>query len=190
MELSTKRHSLSHIIAQAVQRDISVHTKLGIGPAIDTGAYYDFLFPQGIEVNEESLKTLQKTMEKILKEGQDFCLISTTEKQSESILKLTEQSYKMELRQEFLDRGDQVTFYVNTIKAVAKDALLKDCNPEYIKECEIITDYLRSQFPEYADKFVTFIDMCAGPHVEYMKELDGKSFKLEKLAGAYILQQE
>lgn len=185
MELSTKRHSLAHVIAQAVQRELSVHSKLGIGPAIDTGAYYDFLFPSSLEINDESLKVIQKTMEKILKEGQDFCLIQTDEKQSESILKLTEQEYKMELRAEFLARGDQVTFYANTIKAAAKDALLKDCNPEYIKECEIITDYLRAQFPEYEDKFVTFIDMCAGPHVESTKELDGKSFKLEKLAGAY-----
>lgn len=98
-------------------------------------------------MNDETLKTLQATMTKILKEGQDFCLIACDEKQSESILKLTEQEYKMELRAEFLARGDKVTFYANTIKAAAKDALLKDCNPEYIKECEIITDYLRSQYP-------------------------------------------
>ncbi|MEI8008961.1 MAG: hypothetical protein WCI00_06310 [bacterium] len=40
------RHSLSHVLAQAVQRALDPLAKLGIGPAIETGFYYDFIFSE------------------------------------------------------------------------------------------------------------------------------------------------
>ena len=43
------RHSLAHVLAQAVLRSIDPNAKLGIGPAIDTGFYYDFIFSDGVE---------------------------------------------------------------------------------------------------------------------------------------------
>ena len=67
--LSKIRHSLAHVLAQAVQR-LYPDTQIAIGPPIDTGAYYDFLFQKPI--SEEDLPKIEAEMKKILKEGQTF----------------------------------------------------------------------------------------------------------------------
>lgn len=183
--LATRRHSLAHVMAQAVQREIDMHVKLGIGPAIEHGAYYDFVFPGEHELTEDKLKQLHKTMQTIIKENQPFDLIQTNDQQSEALLKLTEQDYKLEMRQEFLEANEAITFYINTIPLAAKDKILSSVDPEYLKEYEIITDYIHHHFSGFEDRFVTFIDMCAGPHVETTSQIDKKSFALDKIAGAY-----
>ncbi|USN55265.1 MAG: hypothetical protein H6765_01325 [Candidatus Peribacteria bacterium] len=184
-ELSTQRHSLAHVLAQAIQREIDMHVQLGIGPAIDEGFYYDIVFPQTREFSDEQLKVVEKQMEKIIKENQPFFLLQTTTDQSEAILKLTEQTYKLQMRQEFLDAGKDITFYINTVPLAAKDKMLQGIDAEYLREYGIITDYIHTHYPEHQDKFVTFIDMCAGPHVASTKYLAAKAFKLDKIAGAY-----
>lgn len=68
MELGIPRHSLAHILAQAVQRSLDPTVQLGTGPAVDNGFYYDMLFSEGVEFGEEQMKPLQKTMEGIVKE--------------------------------------------------------------------------------------------------------------------------
>ena len=96
------------------------------------------------------------------------------------------QQYKEEMRSEFAAAGEEITFYANTIVEGAKDALLKGIDPSYREYYEKVTAYLQEKFPEkFAGKFITFLDMCEGPHVENTKELDTKAFKLDKLAGAY-----
>ena len=72
MELSLvkPRHSLAHLLAQAIQRTIDPAVQLGTGPAVDNGFYYDMLFSEGVAFGEEQIKPLQKTMEGIVKEGQ------------------------------------------------------------------------------------------------------------------------
>ncbi len=66
--LYPRRHSLAHILAQAVQRSIDPTIQLGTGPAIENGFYYDMLFSEEVEFGETELKPLQKTMEGIVKE--------------------------------------------------------------------------------------------------------------------------
>ena len=63
------RHSLAHILAQAMQT-YRPGTKLGFGPATDDGFYYDFILPEPI--GEEDLPKIQKVMEGIVKERQPF----------------------------------------------------------------------------------------------------------------------
>lgn len=63
MELSHARHSLAHILAQAVQRSLDPTVQLGTGPAVDNGFYYDMLFSEGVAFGEDNIKPLQKTME-------------------------------------------------------------------------------------------------------------------------------
>jgi threonyl-tRNA synthetase len=70
--LYNHRHSLAHVLAQAIQRSLDPKVQLGTGPAIDNGMYYDMLFTNGIEFGESDLKPLQKIMEGIVKEGQGF----------------------------------------------------------------------------------------------------------------------
>ena len=54
-----------------------------------------------------------------------------------------------------------ITFYVNTIRAEAKDNLLRDIDPKYIAYYEHVTTYLQKEYPDlFTGKFVTFLDMC------------------------------
>lgn len=63
------RHSCAHVLAQAVQKEFP-GTKLGIGPAIDNGFYYDFQVAEPF--TPEDLNKLEKTMKRIIKSGQKF----------------------------------------------------------------------------------------------------------------------
>jgi len=70
VELSTKRHSLSHIMAQAVKQNFS-DVKIATGPDTTDGFYYDFDFGETVLV-EKDLKKIEKTMKKIVSQGQNF----------------------------------------------------------------------------------------------------------------------
>ena len=65
-ELKTLRHSASHIMAQAVKR-LFPNVKLAIGPAIDTGFYYDF--DTETPFSPEDLEKIEAEMKKITKEN-------------------------------------------------------------------------------------------------------------------------
>jgi len=68
MELYAQRHSLAHVLAQAVQRSVDPAVQLGTGPAVENGFYYDMLFSEGVAFGEEQIKPLQKIMEGVVKE--------------------------------------------------------------------------------------------------------------------------
>lgn len=185
------RHSLSHILAQAVQRTIDPSVKLGIGPAIDSGFYYDFIFSEGVEFKEDNLKELNKMMTKIVKESQLFHRIDLKYEQAKEIITMLGAEFKIELIDEFKAEGEtNFSYYINTIPLSAKDNLLKGSTPEYLKKYEDINTYIRELWIIHSDfwiesKFITFIDMCEGPHVENTKEINVDAFKLDKIAGAY-----
>ena len=190
-EILKPRHSLSHILAQAVQRSVDPIAKLGIGPAIDTGFYYDFIFSDGVEFKEEHLKELNKMMVKIVKESQLFHRIDLNYTQAKEMIDMLGEGFKLELLDEFKAAGETVfSYYINTIPLTAKDNLLKWSKEEYITKYEKINDYMRSlnllpsTFNLERD-FITFIDMCEGPHVDTTKEINPDAFKLDKIAGAY-----
>ncbi|EKD24752.1 MAG: hypothetical protein ACD_80C00166G0013 [uncultured bacterium (gcode 4)] len=178
------RHSLSHILAQAVQRSVDPIAKLGIGPAIDIGFYYDFIFSEGVEFKEENLKDLNKMMTKIVKENQVFHRVDLNYDEAKEIITMLGAEFKIELIDEFKAEGETVfSYYINTIPTAAKDNILRGSKLEYIKKYEDITEYLKKF--NLGDVFVTFIDMCEGPHVENTKEINADAFKLDKIAGAY-----
>ncbi len=106
------RHSLAHVLAQAMQR-YRPGTKLGFGPAISDGFYYDFLLPEPI--TDEDLKPIEKIMIEIIKEGQEF----SSEELSvpDAVKKIEEmgEPYKAEYAQELADKhgNETLTFYSN-----------------------------------------------------------------------------
>ncbi len=185
--LYRQRHSLAHILAQAVQRTQQANVEVGIGPAIDNGAYYDFLFAEGHEVKEENLKEIQNMMQKIIKENQEIIKIEANDATAKELINhIMKQQYKEEMRAEFASQWEIITFYLNTIREEAKENLLRDISPEYLAYYEQVNEYLHAKYPNELDgKFVVFVDMCEGPHVDNSKEIDPKSFKLAKIAGAY-----
>jgi threonyl-tRNA synthetase len=107
LKLEKMRHSASHILAQAVLK-LYPDTKLGIGPAIENGFYYDFDFSEPIE--EEDLPKIEKEMKKIVKEALPFNQIKMSKEEALEYLNKTDQVYKLELLEE-LD-GDEYSFFV------------------------------------------------------------------------------
>jgi threonyl-tRNA synthetase len=107
LKLEKMRHSASHVLAQAVLK-LYPDTKLGIGPAIENGFYYDFDFTEPIE--EEDLKKIEREMKKIIKQNLPFKQVMMSAKEAEEYLKKTDQIYKLELLKEL--EGDKFSFYI------------------------------------------------------------------------------
>src|SRR5699024_8058456 len=90
--LAILRHSAAHVLAQAVQQ-VRSDARLGIGPPITDGFYYDF--DVQTPFTPEDLKDLEKAMNRIIKEGQTFVRRVVTEEQAR--VELAEEPYKLEL---------------------------------------------------------------------------------------------
>lgn len=90
--LAVLRHSCAHVLAQAVQQTFA-QTRLGIGPPITDGFYYDF-DPQS-PFTPEDLEKIESAMRKIIKDGQRFKRRVTTEK--DALIELAHEPYKCEL---------------------------------------------------------------------------------------------
>ncbi|MFC4225523.1 threonine--tRNA ligase, partial [Lysinibacter cavernae] len=90
--LNILRHSAAHVLAQAVQQ-VNPEAKLGIGPPVTDGFYYDFDVAENF--TPEDLKVLQKTMDRIIRQGQRFVrrVVSDDEARAE----LANEPYKLEL---------------------------------------------------------------------------------------------
>ena len=109
------RHSLAHILAQAVL-EVRPAAKLGFGPPIENGFYYDFDF--GDEpLGEKDLKDLQKRMMKIIKQKQQFEESTMGIDEAVEFLSNNDQSYKVEYARELVDTGKaengQIGFWKN-----------------------------------------------------------------------------
>ncbi len=102
------RHSCSHILAQAVL-EMFPEAKLGIGPAIKNGFYYDFDLPRTLI--PEDLQILEKKMKKILKQNFPFKKEIVDQEKAIAFMKKIKQPYKVELLKELGEK--KVTFYRN-----------------------------------------------------------------------------
>ncbi|WP_022885170.1 threonine--tRNA ligase [Glaciibacter superstes] len=90
--LNILRHSAAHVLAQAVQ-SVNPEAKLGIGPPITDGFYYDFDVEEPF--TPEDLKALQKAMDRIIRSGQRFVRRVVTDDEARS--ELANEPYKLEL---------------------------------------------------------------------------------------------
>lgn len=88
------RHSASHILAHAVKR-LYPNVKLGIGPAIENGFYYDFEFEEPISADD--LKTIEKEMKKIIKEKKPIQRREMGREEAIKLFKEKGENYKLEL---------------------------------------------------------------------------------------------
>jgi threonyl-tRNA synthetase len=104
--IETIRHSLSHILAAAVLEMFS-EAKLGIGPAIDTGFYYDFDLPRTLI--PEDLPILEDKMKKIIKSDGKFEQYNEPKNEAIKFLETAKQPYKVELVEEL--ESEKVSFY-------------------------------------------------------------------------------
>lgn len=109
------RHSLAHILAQAVLQ-IRPDARMGFGPPVENGFYYDFDFGDK-PITESDLKDIQKGMIKIINQKQEFNETFKSLDEAEVLLAETDQSYKIEYAKELVDSGKaengQLGFFVN-----------------------------------------------------------------------------
>ena len=152
--LAVLRHSTAHVLAQAVQ-EVFVDTKLGIGPPITDGFYYDF-DPQK-PFNPDDLEKLESAMRKIIKSGQRFKRRVTTEK--DALAELAHEPYKCELiGLKASGADDESSVEVGAGELTIYDNLGRDGQP-------------------------VWSDLCRGPHLPSTKHIP--AFKLMRTAAAY-----
>ncbi|MFC1568083.1 threonine--tRNA ligase [Candidatus Margulisiibacteriota bacterium] len=108
IDLETLRHSASHIMAQAVI-ELFPGVKLGIGPSIESGFYYDFDMPE--QITPEDLPKIEKKMKEIIKANQKFERIEMSKDEAIKLMEERGEKYKIELLHEI--EGDKVTLYKN-----------------------------------------------------------------------------
>lgn len=110
--LHALRHSLAHVLAQAVTK-LWPDTKITIGPPIDTGCYYDFLFRSPI--CEEDFSTIEKEMRRIIHQGQTFRCDTLSVADAIAYWQAKGQRFKVELIEDLVKNEGvtTVTHYVN-----------------------------------------------------------------------------
>ncbi|MEK7523889.1 MAG: threonine--tRNA ligase [Patescibacteria group bacterium] len=119
------RHSCSHALAQAVLQ-MFPEAKLGIGPPIENGFYYDFELPRTLI--PEDLKLLEEKMRAIVKEKQTFIRREEPIDKAIEFLKKANQPYKVDLVEGWKKEGSEtVSFYENIDKNGA---------PKFVDLCE------------------------------------------------------
>jgi threonyl-tRNA synthetase len=153
--LNILRHSTAHVLAQAVQR-INPEAKLGIGPPIKDGFYYDFDVVEAF--TPEDLKALEKEMERIIRSGQRFMRRVTNE--NDAAKELSSEPYKLEL-------------------IGLKGAELGDGAAEVGAGELTIYDNVDPATGE-----TVWFDLCRGPHLPNTRMI-GNAFKLMRSAAAY-----
>ncbi|XVQ07992.1 threonine--tRNA ligase [Spirillospora sp. CA-255316] len=151
------RHSAAHVMAQAVQ-ELFPEAKLGIGPPVDNGFYYDFDVPEPF--TPDDLKRIEKRMREIVKQGQRFSRRAVSDEEARE--ELAGEPYKLEL------------------------IGLKGSAPEAGEGADVevgageltIYDNLDAKSGELCWK-----DLCRGPHLPTTRVIP--AFKLMRSGGAY-----
>ena len=106
MDIEVLRHSCSHIMAYAVQ-ELWPGTKLGIGPAIEDGFYYDFDRKEPFA--EEDLARIEDKMREIIFRDEPFIAVKMNKDEARRLFSGLQEDYKLELLKEI--PGDEVTLY-------------------------------------------------------------------------------
>ena len=152
--LAIVRHSCAHVLAQAVQ-ELFPKSKLGIGPPIENGFYYDF----DVETpfTPDDLKRLEKRMQELVKERQTFSRREVSDDDARA--ELADEPYKLEL-----------------IGLKGQDAA-EGANVEVGAGQLTIYDNHRK------DGSLAWKDLCRGPHVPHTGDIP--AFKLMRSAAAY-----
>jgi len=139
--LAVLRHSTAHVMAQAVQ-ELYANTRLGIGPPIKDGFYYDF--DPTNTFNPDDLIKIESAMRKIIKEGQRFKRRVITE--SDALKELAHEPYKCELIGIKGAAGDEASVEVGGSELTIYDNLGRNGNP-------------------------VWSDLCRGPHLPSTKHI-------------------
>lgn len=162
-EQQAMRHSLAHIMAQAVQH-LWPQAKFGVGPAIEQGFYYDIDLGD-VTISEADFGKIEKEMRRIIARDLPFTHRDVPVDEAIAWAKETDQPYKVELLNDLKRSGTTIA------KELAGEALGSAAEGE----SKVKTVSLYSQGD--------YTDLCRGGHVESTGKVG--AFKLLRVAGAY-----
>ena len=162
-EQQAMRHSLAHIMAQAVQH-LWPQAKFGVGPAIEQGFYYDIDLGD-VTISEADFGKIEKEMRRIIARDLPFTHCDVPVDEAIAWAKETDQPYKVELLNDLKRSGTTIA------KELAGEALGSAAEGE----SKVKTVSLYSQGD--------YTDLCRGGHVESTGKVG--AFKLLRVAGAY-----
>ena len=159
--LDILRHSTAHVMAQAVQ-ELFPEAKLGIGPPITDGFYYDFDVPEPF--TPDDLEAIETRMRKIVKEGQKFDRREISDDDARE--ELAEEPYKLEL-----------IGLKSAADSVDMEGAAEGASVEVGEGGLSIYDNLKR------DGSLAWKDLCRGPHLPTTKRIP--TFRLMRSAAAY-----
>lgn len=162
-ELKSMRHSLAHIMAQAIQH-LWPQAKFGVGPAIDNGFYYDVYLDNGT-ISEADLPKIEEEMRKIVAANYPFERRDVSVAEAIDWAVRGDQSFKVELLNDLKRSGTTVASEL----AGEKMGSMSDGD----SKVETVSLYSQGDYT----------DLCRGGHVDSTGKVG--AFKLTKTAGAY-----
>jgi len=157
--LAILRHSAAHVAAQAVQR-LNPEAKLGIGPPIENGFYYDFQIAEPL--TPEDLKAISKEMDRIQRAGQRFVRRVVTEEEARA--ELAHEPFKLELI------------------GLKGGAAVSGTNSESVEVGAGELTIYDNVDPKTGE--TVWKDLCRGPHLPNTRMI-GNGWALQRVAGAY-----
>ena len=162
-ELKSMRHSLAHIMAQAIQH-LWPQAKFGVGPAIDNGFYYDIYLDNGT-ISEADLSKIEEEMRKIVAADYPFEKRDVSVEEAIDWAIKGDRSFKVELLNDLKRSGTTVASEL----AGEKMGSMSDGD----SKVETVSLYSQGDYT----------DLCRGGHVDSTGKVG--AFKLTKTAGAY-----
>ena len=162
-ELKSMRHSLAHIMAQAIQH-LWPQAKFGVGPAIDNGFYYDIYLDNGT-ISEADLTKIEEEMRKIVAANYPFERRDVSVEEAIDWAIKGDQTFKVELLNDLKRSGTTVASEL----AGEKMGSMSDGD----SKVETVSLYSQGDYT----------DLCRGGHVDSTGKVG--AFKLTKTAGAY-----
>ncbi len=162
-ELKSMRHSLAHIMAQAIQH-LWPQAKFGVGPAIDNGFYYDVYLDNGT-ISEADLPKIEEEMRKIVAANYPFERRDVSVAEAIDWAISGDQSFKVELLNDLKRSGTTVASELAGEKMGSM--------PDGDSKVETVSLYSQGDYT----------DLCRGGHVDNTGKVG--AFKLTKTAGAY-----
>jgi threonyl-tRNA synthetase len=157
--VETRRHSAAHLMAAAI-KDLYPTAKFGVGPATETGFFYDIALDEPITV--EDLPKIEKRMKELRKKKKYFIREEISAEEAIDYMAKEGQDFKVELLELLRDKGST--------------AIAKETGDESVvgEDGEATISFYRTG---------DFVDLCRGPHVDHSGQVG--HFKLRSIAGAY-----
>ena len=181
--LDVKRHSFAHILAAAVQ-ELFPEAQFGVGPVIENGCYYDFILPRTLI--PEDLNLIEEKIKEMFERDLAFKRQDVSIQEAITFFADRNQPLKVELLNDIKSKG-------TTKLDEAHAGIIADPKSSTVSIYRLVDEQTGE---------VLFEDLCKGPHVGSVKELNGLEpgpnspiikdgvglpidFKLDKISGAY-----